>query len=1207
MMMELVCVTPGNWAPMPDAKGLEVSPVFSDVGVVKFNYPKAGLNSQYIAEGNEFAIMIDGVEVPDLRFIMEESNIDEAAEEQEWQVQSSTLLAGLGYALVYPPNWPTVMPLETQFVGATPGTIMRQFLLAAQSRSSLTGYTFASWGTSTDSSGAAWTKNVTLSYDPGVSLLSVLQDLVTKNAVEVRMVGRDIRLYNPGTLGTDLTVSQPGLILRRGRDMKDSPRKTSRKELATVMLVQGEPGYFSERTDAPAISLYGRREAYANTSGITDTGTLAAYGDAVLGMRKQPRVEKTHGLLFAEQGGPEPFNNFSLGDWIYSDTNGTVERLRIKQWTLKNEDDGVMSGSVVLNDLFADTVEKLLKTVDGITGAAVGSASTTGTATDVTKPAVPATPSFSSSVYLDANGNAWSQITVSWTAITANTDGSTILDFDRYVVQYGWGSTPTSWTDIYNGQDLICYYSPIKTGTQISVRVGAYDKNGNFSGWSPSYTATTASDGTAPVAPSTPTITSKLGILELTWDGKDNVGAAQPSDYEYTEIHMSTTTGFTPSATTLMGTLVGAGTKQFVGLTYNTPYYFKLVSIDSSLNRSAASAQATGTPIPLVRTDIGANSITYNEIAYKDDDNLIPDGSFEDATIQSIRQAAATGTTQFTYPTASPAPFHGTYALQCAGNATTPKRYAFMGSTTFDVRSSVMVVPGQKVYWRIASYRGSTSVFTTSQFVFRFLLNNGTFSNVTANVHTGATNTWVQIEGTVTVPASAVAMDVYWDLVSHTAGNLLIDAFEMRRVIQTALIEDAAITNAKIGSLAVNDAKINDVTVNKVTAGTLSAAVVLGGSISTGSSPSPRVVLDSAGIKLYKDATTVMVNMDTASGNVAVTGALSTARTGGRIVIDTSNTPSGYYGTFPNTITMWNTGSETTPAQISLAAGVLKIRGMKVAAGTPSSITFSDTGGVTIDDPSGSIILNAGSDSLAVNAGVRISASGDSWWQGLSSAYMMQFTGFGETQFVVPSGTTASQIRLIHADSAVHGIILRMESTGVFYILRANNSAMGNNWTGERPLIIDNGSITLGNSSSFVDIYGGNLTMTSLAGAPGGSTWRYMYYGLPAENATYASRVFLGAVVSSSEKVKKGISLLQHGISATMFNDIDVYSFQYRTAEPDRNRLGFIAERIIEAGYSDLVDLDPDGEPVDVDTRGLLAILWNEVKDLRNRVKELEV
>lgn len=605
MLMEMVYVSGGVLTTlMADAIGLEVSPVFSDVGVVKFNYPKQSATASLIAPGNEFAITIDGTEVPDLRFILEETGIDEAAEDGQWDCQARTILSWFENGIVYPPNWPTATPPFASYTNATAGKIIKDFWTAAQARGALTNLTTSTFNNIFDSVPAGWSKQVTLNYDAGVTILSVIQNLVQQNACEVKMVGRDLKMYNPNAMGVDLTVTHPEWVLRLGREAKDSPRKTSTAELATALLVKGAGDVFRERTDAGAIATYGRRETYATQDGISDTGTLDAYGDAVLGTRKQPKVEKTIGLVFGEQGGPEPFVNFNVGDWIYIDTTGTLERMRIKQWTLKQEEDGTLSGSVTLNDLFSDTVEKLLVTIDGITGATANGTSATGNTTDYTIPVAPVAPSFSSAVFNDASGNVWAQITATWTAITGNTDGSAITDLDHYELQYGLGASPTAWTTIYKGTDTTAYFSPLKAGIAIGLRVGAWDKAGHFSGWSPTYTNTTATDSTAPATPSTPTGTSRLGVLEIAWDGLGSLGEAMPSDFAYCEVHVSTTTGFTPSNATLNGVLYGKGKYNVANLTYGTTYYAKLINVDRMGNRSAASAQTAATIVALVNTDV---------------------------------------------------------------------------------------------------------------------------------------------------------------------------------------------------------------------------------------------------------------------------------------------------------------------------------------------------------------------------------------------------------------------------------------------------------------------------------------------------------------------------------------------------------------------------------------------------------------------------
>ena len=115
-----------------------------------------------------------------------------------------------------------------------------------------------------------------------------------------------------------------------------------------------------------------------------------------------------------------------------------------------------------------------------------------------------------------------------------------------------------------------------------------------------------ADPGTAPFAPfsppfdgvtiSAPTVTAKTNALYLSWASPINTLTRA---FDWTEVHISSSSGFTPSSSTLKS--IVRGTSAWIdGLTAGTTYYAKLVHRDRSKNVSAASTQSTGrTPVAL--------------------------------------------------------------------------------------------------------------------------------------------------------------------------------------------------------------------------------------------------------------------------------------------------------------------------------------------------------------------------------------------------------------------------------------------------------------------------------------------------------------------------------------------------------------------------------------------------------------------------------
>lgn len=120
-------------------------------------------------------------------------------------------------------------------------------------------------------------------------------------------------------------------------------------------------------------------------------------------------------------------------------------------------------------------------------------------------------------------------------------------------------------------------------------------------------------DGSAPASSPTPTVVNGIGALYVFWTAVVN---ADPVTYE---VHLSATTGFTPSGATKVSEETGTYSviKNLPGtttpLTYGTTYYVKLVAKDLD-GSAAASAQASGVPQQTNTADIAASAVTATQI-----------------------------------------------------------------------------------------------------------------------------------------------------------------------------------------------------------------------------------------------------------------------------------------------------------------------------------------------------------------------------------------------------------------------------------------------------------------------------------------------------------------------------------------------------------------------------------------------------------------
>lgn len=128
-------------------------------------------------------------------------------------------------------------------------------------------------------------------------------------------------------------------------------------------------------------------------------------------------------------------------------------------------------------------------------------------------------------------------------------------------------------------------------------------------------TAVTIVNGAAPPQPSVPVVTSVLGGVTVAWDGLFAGGAVLPLDWQRVEVHASVTTGFTPDAGTLQGTIETPQGATVVVVT-DDPVYVRLMARNTSGTASTPSTQAGPLgPTPVVADDILDGIVTEVKLA----------------------------------------------------------------------------------------------------------------------------------------------------------------------------------------------------------------------------------------------------------------------------------------------------------------------------------------------------------------------------------------------------------------------------------------------------------------------------------------------------------------------------------------------------------------------------------------------------------------
>jgi hypothetical protein len=830
---------------LPDFQTFTLSPVISDAGTVQFTYPRNGHNYSAIQMDLDLAVFFNGVELGYLRSTMEQRTWDDANPGEEGDVASITCrtsLARMQRAVVYPQGWPdNTDPPSYAFTAATPGVILRTLVELAQLRGTIPEIDISSFSDTNDSNGVPWAQTISMTWDAQYDYLQVINDLYTYGQCEAVMDVYSLHLYNYQTLGSDLTVVDPPVVIRKARDLTQSSVQESTRDLRTVVLASGSNNLYVESESEGAVLLKGRRETGTSASGITDATQLQQIGDTFAVSVSNDIIARTNALVF-DDGSPVPGTDFDLGDWVWTSIDGTLFRQRTIQWSLSCDGTGVITGTSAMDNIFGEFLTRLQAQVNAIENGMTitGGSDPTSVTVINSPPRKPGTVSAGTSAYLDNQGHTYSAITVVWSAVTEDQNGAADPNIAGYQVRLAFHGT-TTWSTVTTDNNTLSYYfGSLLPSTQFDYQVQCFDNQSNYSGWSTVQTVTTASDTTPPNTPSTPVVASTLGQLSITWDGKDSLGANMPGDFDHLSVYVSSSSPtFTPSPANLYQNMRGGGTVTVPGavLTYGTTYYVRFIAYDQSGNASVASTAGSATLSQVVSTDIESGQVSLSNLSFSDVGNLIDNGSFEDPNWRAVRNTAFGGTHFALDNTTSSS---GIWSVVHTGTA---------GQVDESVNlATVNCTPGQ-TFMGAADWKVSSAVTSTMRVAVgvNFHDINGVglgYSDLSYCQTPPSTNdnTWrARISSqAVTAPATAATATFVLAAHTHTAGSIWADNVEVRMQQDNLLIADAAITDAKIGTVSAN----------KIIAGTMSAGVIISGSIGTASS-GQRCVMDGTGFHAY--------------------------------------------------------------------------------------------------------------------------------------------------------------------------------------------------------------------------------------------------------------------------------------------------------------------------------------------------------------------
>lgn len=222
----------------------------------------------------------------------------------------------------------------------------------------------------------------------------------------------------------------------------------------------------------------------------------------------------------------------------------------------------------------------------------------------------------------EASGSSDAQTWLAAYVADNSETGTAADDIAGYRVEFTYASEPNAWTlgvDKAGQATESASFGPVTAGVAVRVRVFAYDRTGNVSAPSAVVEVVTETDTAAPPTPSTPILTSRLGVILAEWDGYGSAGQVMPIDLDFVEVHVSAANNFTPTSATYYDRISpGGGTMPITDRPYGAVTYVRFVAVDKTYptpNRSGPSATASDTAEQVVNPDIFDGAVGTSKLA----------------------------------------------------------------------------------------------------------------------------------------------------------------------------------------------------------------------------------------------------------------------------------------------------------------------------------------------------------------------------------------------------------------------------------------------------------------------------------------------------------------------------------------------------------------------------------------------------------------
>lgn len=883
-------LTPSSWS---------ASVQHNDAGTLSMTYPRVALNGGILQRGLEQGLEI-GMEVATHDAWVEPYNCRFLLVSRSRDAKDSTDTVTLNCMTWI---WLTKKILNLNmsalltdtdnkgkrpFYSATSGMIVHTLLDENRKRGGAATVMPAGFNSARDTNGDTWAYKMTLYYDAGVDLYTVIDNLSANGMCDWRTDGRMLKMWNADSTALCRDLSDRVRIpLATG--LLESPEEETIEGLAGNILVRGDNDLVFTQENKTAPSPWGKWELYSSQGGVSNKDTAQLLMQTQLASAARVRGQYTRQILTT---GIEqlPLVDYRPGDWITAPTVNHGEKVRVQRVELSNRNDGGVKCALMLNDRLYDAQTRQAKRIQGITGGAVAggaSGATPAPEKDHRIPMAPAGLVVQTDAYIDANGYARGLATAQWAEVTQATN-HTSIEITSYRVEWRPNIAGEAWRSAGVTTDTTLSWGNLDCGTTIQVRVRAVptysDKLGD---WSAVAVVDVAQDVTPPSVPSAPVLASELGVVTIHWDGRTATGTHMEPDFDHIEVGRGTN----PSNLTRIAVAQsGEGDYLDTALTAGDKPVYALRAVDHAGNMSAWSTTAGITV---------ASTVSSEEISQIKNDLKANNDALETAN-QTLSQANKDLAQAKKDIKANADKAKDSYDKATNAQTTADGKNKIIKSTSEPAHAGLatgdMWYQTSLVTWWAGQPNNSPSVL--SERVDHVYIWDGTQFNEYNFVASNVIST-----NTVTAPLLAAGSIITDKLAANavTADKILTGAVTTDKLAANAVVSDKIAANAvnadkiaanavtadKIAALAITADKIaaNAITTDKIKAGQFVGYVFTGAVYQSHTEDNKGFKLRGNSFDMWDASQNNTVHLDGSGGSNLIVGGLDTKLSGDRVRI----------------------------------------------------------------------------------------------------------------------------------------------------------------------------------------------------------------------------------------------------------------------------------------------------------------------------------